>query len=78
MAVFPDLSGNGGGNNGYGKADQENMKPNRVISQAGGPWGNTVPAFIGEIVVNSSDKLTYRAFGTSNQSWEQIQRQNLE
>lgn len=73
MAVVIDLSGNGGGK-GAIAVDKENFKPNRTINQANGPWGNTTPAFSGEMIVNTNDKWVYRAYGTGINDWEQIQR----
>lgn len=77
MAAVIDKSGNSGGQLlGAKYVDGTQTTINRTISQANGPWGNTTPQFIGELIVNTADKWTYRAFGLANTAWEQIQRSN--
>ena len=68
MATVRDLSGN----NYFGTThiDDKLTKPNRTGTAT--PIGSVTPAFAGEIYYDSTNKITYRAYGSANTEWTVI------
>ncbi len=68
MATTPDLSGNSPVGLG---TDPKLNKPTR--SNAGTPVGSLTPAFSGEIVLDTTNRVLWRGTGTSaNTEWMPI------
>lgn len=66
MATVADASGNSPA--GYGYTDRKLVTPTRV--NAGTPIASLTPAFVGEIVYDTTNGITYRGTGTTaNTQW---------
>jgi hypothetical protein len=66
MATVADLSGNRPNNAPL--VDVTYSKANRT--NAGTPIGSLVPLYPGEIVLDSTNRLLWRAIGITNANWE--------
>jgi|TARA_Y100000310_G_scaffold263231_1_gene273299 hypothetical protein len=71
MATVADSSGNGGGRVGSGP-ENPLTQINQTLSAT--PVGATTPNFVGELVEDTANENTYRAYGSTNASWEKIER----
>ena len=65
MAEVVDLSGNWPA--GVVGADRKLSKPTR--SNAGTPVSSLTPAFPGEVVLDTTNRVLWRAIGTANTDW---------
>ena len=67
MATVPDTSGNSpiGGD-----VDRAQSKVNRILGAS--PEGTTTPAFVGEIVNDSTNEYSYIATSTTSADWQRI------
>lgn len=65
MAIVRDLSGN----NPFGatKVDQKLEQPNRTGTAT--PIGSVTPGYVGEIYYDTTNKVSYRAYGAANTEW---------
>jgi hypothetical protein len=65
MATVRDLSGN----NPLGATftDKAYEKANRTGTAT--PIGSVTPGYVGEIYYDSTNKVSYRSFGTANTEW---------
>lgn len=68
MAIVVDSSGNG-----PVPVDRKLCSPNTTL--AASPVSSRTPTFVGEIVVDSTNGKTWRAYGAGNTNWEVIYRE---
>lgn len=66
MAIVLNLSGNIPA--GAPNTDNRLSSVNRV--NAGSPQGSVTPQFVGEIIMDSTNRLVWQAFGSTNASWQ--------
>jgi len=71
MATVTEASGNGGGKVGSGP---ENKLSSISQTLSATPVAATTPGFVGELVEDTTNEKTYRAYGTTSASWEKIER----
>jgi hypothetical protein len=71
MSTVTEKSGNGGGRSGAGP---EPKLTNISQTLSATPVSATTPGFVGELVEDTTNENTYRAYGTTNASWEKIER----
>lgn len=70
MATVRDASDNSpispGTDNSYDKVQRNN---------AGSPVGSVTPAYVGELIVDTTNFIVWRANGTANTAWEPVDRE---
>jgi hypothetical protein len=54
------------------KSSVDNERTNGYRSNAGTPVAVLVPNYIGEEVLDTTNKLWYKSVGTTNADWKQI------
>lgn len=69
MATVKDLSGNSpigdATDNSYDSVQRNN---------AGSPVGAVTPAYVGELIFDTTNRVLFRAHGTANTEWEVVNR----
>ena len=65
MAIVADKSGN----NPF-PLDNRLTSPSATL--AASPVGSRTPTFCGEIVVDTTNNINYRAYGTTSASWKPV------